>query len=75
MTFRNITKAKLPFSAYVYLYNIPKGKKIGKYLACLLYIFSAFFFLGRFGRTGGRTGGFVSAGDWSSAGNISKVVS
>ena len=43
MRFRNTTKAKLPFSAYVYLYNIPKGKKIGKYLACLVYIFNAFF--------------------------------
>lgn len=41
--FRIYTKAKLPFSAYVYLYNIPKGKKIGKYLACPVYIFNAFF--------------------------------
>ena len=43
MTFRNTTKAKLPFSAYVYLNNIPKGKKIGKHLAYLAYIFNAFF--------------------------------
>ena len=31
------------FSAYVYLHNIPKGKKIGKHLAYLAYIFNAFF--------------------------------
>ena len=43
MTFRNTTKAKLPFLAYVYLHNIPKGKKIGKHLAYLGYIFNAFF--------------------------------
>ena len=43
MTFRNTTKAKLPFLAYVYLHNIPKGKKIGKHLAYLAYIFNAFF--------------------------------
>ena len=52
-----------------------KEKKIGKHLAYLAYIFNAFFFFLGFGRTGGRTGGFVSVGDWSSPGNISKVVS
>ena len=57
MRFRNTTKANCLFSAYVYLHNIPKGKKIGKHLAYLAYIFNAFFLLGRFGRTGGRTGG------------------
>ena len=31
------------FSAYVYTTNIPKGKKIGKHLAYLAYIFNAFF--------------------------------
>ena len=31
------------FSAYIYLHNIPKGKKIGKHLAYLAYIFNAFF--------------------------------
>ena len=43
MTFRNTTKANCLFSAYVYLHNIPKGKKIGKHLAYLAYIFNAFF--------------------------------
>ena len=33
----------MPFLAYVYLHNIPKGKKIGKHLAYLAYIFNAFF--------------------------------
>ena len=44
VTFRNTTKANCLFSAYVYLHNIPKGKKIGKHLAYLAYIFNAFFF-------------------------------
>ena len=44
MRFRNTTKANCLFSAYVYLHNIPKGKKIGKHLAYLAYIFNAFFF-------------------------------
>ena len=56
----------------MYIFIIYRKAKIGKHLAYLAYIFNAFFLLGRFGRTGGRTGGFISAGGWSSAGNISR---
>ena len=45
------------FLAYVYLHNIPKGKKIGKHLAYLAYIFNAFFFF--WGDLGALVGALV----------------
>ena len=75
MTFRNTTKAKSPFSAYVYLHSIPKGKKIGKHLAYLPYIFNAFFSF--WGDLGALVGALVVSFLWVTGhrGNISKVVS
>ena len=60
----------------MYICIIYRRQKNEQAFVHLAYIFNAFFsFWGDLGALVGTLCGFVSVGDWSSPGNISKVVS
>ena len=75
MTFRNTTKKSGAKILFVALTNIPKDKnrQVLTYLFVALY--RLFFFLGRFGLTGGLTGAFCCSPCWSSSKGKSNVSS